>query len=65
VGQFEKRSRKQMKSFKIGDVVTERNKIVPMTVLKVEGDSILCLWFVGTNLEEKPFPTSDLVLVND
>lgn len=47
-------------TFAIGDVVALKSGGISMTVEAVEGDSIVCIWMDGKNLQKATFGSGTL-----
>ncbi|MGO9571980.1 MAG: hypothetical protein ACLP5H_31040 [Desulfomonilaceae bacterium] len=54
-----------MSVLQIGDVVTEKGKTIPMTVCRIEQDTIYCQWFIRAELKDGTFQVDKLMKSGD
>jgi len=47
-------------AFKVGDVVQLKSGGVRMTVERIDGEDISCVWFEGKRVERNAFPVGAL-----
>lgn len=52
-------------AFKVGDVVRLKSGGSRMTIEKVDGDDVLCVWFEGAKVERAIFLYDTLKAVTD